>query len=142
DFFRAQFGLGSLYNPGTTFAKSNAFYAPFVPVRTIYLSTSWQANDPLVHYTVGDLRDLNRTNNVAFVPPNPLLPNIGRINDRYEPWGYSASHGSTPTMFNLAVKDPLVTRSDDWQFPTNKFPNIGWLGRVHRGTPWQTVYLK
>jgi hypothetical protein len=21
-------------------------------------------------------------------------------------------------------------------------PNIGWLGRVHRGTPWQTVYLK
>src|SRR6185295_11045704 len=25
---------------------------------------------------------------------------------------------------------------------TNKFPNIGWLGRVHRGTPWQTVYLK
>jgi hypothetical protein len=33
-------------------------------------------------------------------------------------------------------------RSDDWDFPTNKFPNIGWLGRVHRGTPWQTVYLK
>ena len=32
--------------------------------------------------------------------------------------------------------------SDDWDFPTNKFPNIGWLGRIHRGTPWQTVYLK
>jgi hypothetical protein len=27
-------------------------------------------------------------------------------------------------------------------FPTNKFPNVGWLGRVHRGTPWQTIYLK
>jgi hypothetical protein len=35
-----------------------------------------------------------------------------------------------------------VCSSDDWQFPTNKFPNAGWLGRVHRGTPWQTVYLK
>jgi hypothetical protein len=33
-------------------------------------------------------------------------------------------------------------RSDDWDFPTNKLPNVGWLGRVHRGTPWQTVYLK
>jgi len=36
----------------------------------------------------------------------------------------------------------MVGRSDDWEFPTNKFPNPGWLGRVHRGTPWQTVYLK
>ena len=36
----------------------------------------------------------------------------------------------------------MVSCSDDWQFPTNKLPNIGWLGRVHRGTPWQTVYLK
>ena len=29
-----------------------------------------------------------------------------------------------------------------WSFPTNKFPSIGWLGRVHRGTPWQTIFLK
>ena len=36
----------------------------------------------------------------------------------------------------------MVTRSDDWDFPTNKFPNIGWLGRVHRGTPWQTIDMK
>ena len=35
-----------------------------------------------------------------------------------------------------------MTRSDDWQFPTNALPNVGWLGRIHRGTPWQTVYLK
>ena len=35
-----------------------------------------------------------------------------------------------------------MTCSDDWDFPTNKFPTVGWLGRVHRGTPWQTVYLK
>jgi hypothetical protein len=36
----------------------------------------------------------------------------------------------------------LVRRSDYWDFPTNKLPNLGWVGRVHRGTPWQTVYLK
>jgi len=46
------------------------------------------------------------------------------------------------TDYQMAVKDPFVTRSDDWDFPTNKFPNVGWLGRVHRGTPWQTVFLK
>ena len=42
----------------------------------------------------------------------------------------------------MALKDPLVYSSDNWDFPTNKFPTAGWLGRVHRGTPWQTVYLK
>jgi hypothetical protein len=36
----------------------------------------------------------------------------------------------------------LLFGSDGWDFPTNKFPNPGWLGRVHRGTPWQTVYWK
>jgi hypothetical protein len=42
----------------------------------------------------------------------------------------------------MTVKDPLMFRSDNWDFPTNKLPNVGWLGRVHRGTPWQTVYFK
>jgi hypothetical protein len=32
--------------------------------------------------------------------------------------------------------------SDYWDFPTNPLPNLTWLGRVHRGTPWQTLYLK
>jgi hypothetical protein len=47
--------------------------------------------------------------------------------------------------FSLALKDPVPTifgSSDYWDFPTNKFPNPGWTGRVHRGSPWQTVYLK
>ncbi len=43
---------------------------------------------------------------------------------------------------NLAFKDPLVRESDSWDFPADKLPTAGWLGRVHRGTPWQTVYLK
>jgi hypothetical protein len=43
--------------------------------------------------------------------------------------------------------DPGVRSSDDWQFPPQlgnftHFPSIGMLGQVHRGTPWQTIYLK
>ena len=54
----------------------------------------------------------------------------------------SAVQALDQNTYNLAIKDPLVYSSDNWDFPTNKFPTVGWLGRVHRGTPWQTVYLK
>ncbi len=129
-------------NIGKAFYRSNIFYAPFAAHRPIYVHTSWQANDPLVHYTIGDLRDLQTTNNVQFIAQP--LDNIGRVNTRYQPWGGGVGGSSTPTIGarEMGAKDPLVTRSDDWEFPTNKFPNIGWIGRVHRGTPWQTVYLK
>ncbi len=70
------------------------------------------------------------------------------------PWGTNANYGyfvppkaddANSSAFDMAYKDPGITQSDDWNFPTNRstrFPNIGHLGRVHRGTPWQTVYLK
>ena len=69
--------------------------APFTPVRKLYKRSSWQANDPLVHYTVNDLTDpviTDRfsTNNVVYLrPPNSPLPrnNLGLINERYRPWG-------------------------------------------------------
>jgi hypothetical protein len=32
--------------------------------------------------------------------------------------------------------------SDCWNFPTDQSWNLNWLGQVHRGTPWQTIYLK
>ena len=122
--------------------------APFTPVRKFYKRASWQANDPLVHYTVNDLTDpviTDRfsTNNVVYLrPPNTPLPvnNLGLINERYRPWG----GGELPDVndYNYYAKDPLITGSDAWQFPANKFPSIGWLGRVHRGTSWQTMYLK
>jgi hypothetical protein len=127
-----------------TINYTNHFFAPYSPYRNIYYTISWQANDPLVHYTLGDLRNLVRTNSVErdAVTQSPLA-NIGKINNRYEPWTDEGTGSSTSdTMFDLTVKDPGVTRSDDWLFPTNKLPNVGWLGRVHRGTPWQTVYLK
>lgn len=73
----------------------------------------------------------------------------------YAPWGRNPALGLKPvglgageandSQFNLYYKDPQIGSSDAWVFPTNastKFPNIGFLGRVHRGTPWQTIYLK
>jgi len=133
----------ALLNPSNA-KGSQIFYSPFDPIRTIYLNTSWQANDPLVHYTIGDLVSLVKTNQYELDQTiNPPISNIRHVNGRYEPWTDQLTAGSTsPTRYLLQLKDPMVTRSDDWDFPTNKFPNIGWLGRVHRGTPWQTVYLK
>jgi hypothetical protein len=149
DFFRTNllqwkaqgFGNETLY-------LTNEFYAPFAPTRSLYFYTSWKANDPLVHYTIGDLTPMGANKTNAFIPDSPNLDrttvqNIGRVNDRYEPWGgYGANVPNPVTLNNLAVKDPQVHRPSDWDFPTNKYPNVGWLGRVHRGTPWQTVYLK
>lgn len=128
--------------------RAARYQAPFAPTRKLYLYTSWQANDPLVHYMESDLVDLYRTNLVTLiVPPNLNLitnENLGRLNDRFRPWGGNPfkDPASDTNAYSLALKDPLVTKSDDWDFPTNKFANIGWLGRVHRGTPWQTIYLK
>ena len=143
DFFRFQFLLAPIYYPWGPFYLTNTFTAPFQPLQNIYLFTSWQANDPLVHYTVSDLTDLNRTN--RFGPGNweSTVPNLGWVNSRYEPWGGSPTHGSSsPTKCDLTLKDPLMLRSDYWDFPTNPLPSLAGLGRVHRGTPWQTLYLK
>jgi hypothetical protein len=140
-FFQGQF-----LPPGYYSMTSNTFNAPYQPSRSMYIVTSWQANDPLVHYTVGDLPpDPTLPSNPAFDnPPTPLpLPNLGAVNNCYRPWGGNPSGSSSdPQQFDMAVKDPLVESSDNWDFPTGKLPNVGWLGRVHRGTPWQTVYLK
>jgi len=139
-------GWGPQYpkDTGKTFYRSNVFYAPFVPYTPLYVHTSLQANDPLVHYTLGDLSFVGvNVTNVDFQSRNPPLDNLGQINDRYEPWGGNPFKSrSVMPPFQVAAKDPLVRRSDDWDFPTNKYANVGWLGRVHRGTPWQTVYLK
>jgi hypothetical protein len=66
------------------------------------------------------------------------------LNERYRPWGGNPKSESEadPNESDVSLKDPGMWSSDFWTFPTNKFPNIGWVGRVHRGTPWQTIYLK
>jgi hypothetical protein len=69
--------------------------------------------------------------------------NLGQVNQRYMPWGGSPMFPNLDTnAYNLAIKDPLVWSSDNWNFPTGQTLNADWLGQVHRGTPWQTIFLK
>ena len=148
DNFRKLLGLPPLFDTSNTNVTYGTFQVPFTPTRKLDQKLSWQANDPLVHYHIEDLSDgrLTSVTNLQVLTPKQRLDdsNIGQINDpRYRPWGGNPKNLSgSPKDYDLAVKDPLIAKSDDWNFPTNKFPNIGWLGRVHRGTPWQTVYLK
>lgn len=137
-------------NANSTSPADCQFETPFNPTRTFRQYVRWEANDPLVHYTVEDLTDL--LVNVDRVEwdtdtrsPMRRLSGRNALSDHYRPWGGNPENPAetkVPTRFNPAVKDPWVTRSDDWDFPTTKLANIGWLGQVHRGTPWQTIYLK
>ena len=125
---------------------------PCTPTVTAYEYTSWQANDPLVHNLESDLNFFGTEANNAGPSTGTHVwtsasalprPNFNTVNDRYQPWGEDhLPTGADQNPCNLAYKDPLVRMSDNWDFPTNKFPTVGWLGRVHRGTPWQSVYLK
>jgi hypothetical protein len=148
DQFRKLLGLLPLFDTSDTNVTYGRFQVPFTPTRKLDQQLSWQVNDPLVHYHIEDIYDPHYSSitNVQIIKGNqiPDPSNIGQVNKRYRPWGGSlqSTPGSSQWDFDLAVRDPLVTQSDDWDFPTNKFPTIGWLGRVHRGTPWQTVYLK
>jgi hypothetical protein len=160
-------GYASLYHTPSAYlpyTTNLAVQAPYAPSISTYEYTSWQANDPLVHYMQSDLyftgSDPQNGSSgvqtgvhkaaVTLTAPLPLLPDLGRVNARYQPWGTTPPTVGTgisqqnydQNPFNLAFKDPLMTQSDNWDFPTNKYPTVGWLGRVHRGTPWQTVYLK
>ncbi|MEY2409327.1 MAG: hypothetical protein QOF48_1997, partial [Verrucomicrobiota bacterium] len=125
--------------------------APFSPHARVLQISSWQANDPLVHSTVYDLYDPPATNyevirlkgrDPYFTLTNTVLSSPGQKNQRYNPWGGRDGNSQLPSDYDLSEKDPGVFTPDYWDFPTQRFPNIGWLGRVHRGTPWQTVYLK
>src|SRR5581483_7668494 len=146
--------------------SSLTYHVPFVAFAKYTNTFTWSANDPLVHYMASDLSDLTSytmANNLmvstnvttasldplgAALTPANLMTNLSQRNAyRYLPWGATSpspllSSSTLNLANNLAYKDPLISQSDNWQFPTNRFPNIGWLGRVHRGTPWQTLYLK
>jgi hypothetical protein len=147
DDFRLFMGLPALYDTRRTQPPVGPrVQVPFSPSRVLDQALTWQANDPLVHYHLEDLYDAAYANveNVAPRPPGtqPEPSNLGKLNQRYRPWGGRPGSVGDPWAYNPGVKDPLIRRSDDWDFPTNLFPTVGWLGRVHRGTPWQTVYLK
>lgn len=126
--------------------------APLVAYKAfVVLNNTWAANDPLVHYLTADLRSGTYTPKAyeAYTVTNPITDGqgipIGQVSSkRYQPWNVPNNDASLSDVKAnpIAYKDPLIYNFDQWQFPTNKFPNVGWLGRVHRGTPWQTVYLK
>jgi hypothetical protein len=142
--------LGLTPSPGNSGLQNTqlVMQVPFTPTAKKYQTLTWQANDPLVHYTAGDLTYPAVTNINPVTPPNTSFPlatsNFWRYTDRYDPWYGNPTKGTNgdKNALLISLKDPLVRSSDEWDFPTNKFPNVGWLGRMHRGTPWQTVYLK
>ncbi len=124
---------------------------PFTPTRVSYQYISWQANDPLVHDLASDLNFTGSepsglqtgTHQWNSLLTNMPATNLGQLNDRYQPWGKRLPLPNVDANgYNLAYKDPLVRGSDNWNFPTNESLTGNWLGRVHRGTPWQTIYLK
>jgi hypothetical protein len=141
--------LGFSYLPGSPPAaqlqnaagkSSLQMQAPYPATALVSYTMRWEANDPLVHYLGSDLTD-NSQSTAGQNYVNPLK--YGHLNYRYMPWGGNPQYsGTDPNPFNSALKDPLVYKPDNWDFPTGKLPTIGWLGRVHRGTPWQTIYLK
>lgn len=153
-FFNALWSPNGFYTynglPYTNAASS--VIAPYTPTRTLSDYALWQANDPLVHYMACDLNYISPGHiglqKSDFIPPiyNISGLNLAQVGDRYQPWGVSEQMqgvaGVDTNQYNLAYKDPLVWSSDDWAFPTGQTWNPNWLGQVHRGTPWQTIYLK
>ena len=127
--------------------SATSFDDPLQPTARIEDIRTWQANDPLVHYTLGDLTSAKTTNNLNIITPvSTVVPpssNLGRVNTRLEAWPNPNIQGDSQIVGgNMTFKDPQIMKPDNWNFPTNLFPGIGWLGRVHRGTPWQTIFLK
>jgi hypothetical protein len=147
DNFRRFFDLSPLYDQDTPDNTNLVQEVPFTPSLKLSRYSTWQANDPLVHYTLADVRYFPGTNALRQESVKPdvavqTLENIGRINNRYQPWGGWSMQSQDPNKYNSALKDPLVVSSDDWNFPESEPLSLAMLGRVHRGTPWQTLYLK
>jgi hypothetical protein len=164
-FFNAFFTPGStLLYKGKAYHNTNlSIEAPYTPTRTVYSSFLLQANDPLVHYLSSDLNSqfaslaiwangdyLNGVWTHSDDPgeqPMPIAQN-NPVGGRYQPWGNNEQLGvmgaavADSNPYNVAYKDPLVWSSDYWNFPTGQAWNLSWIGQVHRGTPWQTIFLK
>jgi hypothetical protein len=121
--------------------------APFTPVRRLTQTITLEANDPLVHYTPADLMDLTTATNdrvplTGWSAQSQFLTNLLQRSRRYAPWGgYNGFDPSDPLAFESSVKDYGIWAAEYWDFPTNADLNLHWLDRVHRGTPWQTVYI-
>jgi hypothetical protein len=165
-FFKPSPHQFTIPNDATFFyATDLVVQAGYTATRTIFVPYLYQVNDPLVHYLADDLDagkgavwDNGAVTNGLWeqndgvlqsfpIPVTPNGPDITR--GRYQPWGTAAPTSLQSPIFynfsnpyNAAYKDPGAWDPDYWIFPTNRYPTVGWIGRVHRGSPWQTVYLK
>jgi hypothetical protein len=116
--------------------------APFTPARRLELKRTYEVNDPLVHFTVADISSPPGTRDIVVLPggvgmaPMARLTGISRMNRRYTPWLYSEDFYSS----DEAHRDPLITHPDAWQFSNGTTLSHDWFDRIHRGTPWQTIY--
>lgn len=116
--------------------------APFSPARRLELKRTFEVNDPLVHFTVADISPPPGTRDIVVLPggggmaPMERLTGISRINRRYTPW----LEREDPISTNEAHRDPLITHPDAWRFAEGVSLSHGWFDRIHRGTPWQTIY--
>jgi hypothetical protein len=117
----------------------------FLPYANYTDSNIWMACDPLVHYTLGDLVSASLSAPSSAITPLTTVQlqtnmglSTGTVTQRYE----NGIQNGNPETGNMVFGDPNMTSPNNWRFPTNLFPGVGWLGRVHRGTPWQTIYLK
>src|SRR6185436_2711069 len=95
DFFRVLYGLSPLKYPNLVVNTSLWNQVPFTPTKRVSQYLTWQANDPLVHYTPGDLAYLKTVGSlIKGLSADPPINNIGRLNTRYEPWGGNPERGS------------------------------------------------
>ena len=99
--------LGYALPAGMSDIYSNrlAVQVPYTPTAITYEYTTYQANDPLVHYLKSDLNYFGQEaspnsslqTGVHLEPANtpnfPLLPGLGKVNVRYQPWGVTPPTG-------------------------------------------------
>jgi hypothetical protein len=64
---------------------------------------------------------------------------LGTLNTAYSPWGGNPLKAPDYEAYDSCLRDPGLRTAN---FPVNQPLDLSWLGRVHRGTPWQTFYLK
>jgi hypothetical protein len=162
-FFTPIASGGFTYNGQLYYNTQLQIQAPYTPMRIVFSPFLLQANDPLVHYLASDLNSQTGANAVwanGTVWPNGIWKHVDDlassafptvpatpVGGRYQPWGVpltapAANAIANASTYDLSFRDPGAWGSDWWDFPTNAYPAVGWIGRVHRGTPWQTVYLK
>lgn len=132
------------------YSGTNTFLeVPFSPVIQVRMPMLWQVNDPVVHQLATDMFYRERSEqSERVIPPVNIysgsLQGLGYLNERYRPWAnyFESEILHDPNAYNPALKDPLMRASDNWDFPSNAPLSLENLGRIHRGTPWQTIYLK